>query len=135
MQFAGTFTVWIVAEHIGLSGILTIVVYAITLARTTPARTPARLRVPTYAVWDTVVFVLNVLAFMLIGLQLRPIWERLDDPRAVGILHGRRRRARRRHPDPHRLGDVVRHGVAIPDRARLSPGPADGRADRARAAS
>ena len=71
VQFAGTFTVWIVAEHIGLSGILTIVAYAITLARTAPAETPARLRVPTYAVWETVVFVLNVLAFVLIGLQLR----------------------------------------------------------------
>jgi CPA1 family monovalent cation:H+ antiporter len=80
VQFAGTFTVWIVAEHIGLSGILTIVAYAITIARTAPARTPARLRVPAYAVWDTVVFVLNVLAFMLIGMQLRPIWTRLDDP-------------------------------------------------------
>ena len=80
VQFAGTFTVWIVAEHIGLSGILTIVAYALTIARTAPARTPARLRVPSYAVWDTVIFVLNVLAFMLIGLQLRPIWSRLDDP-------------------------------------------------------
>jgi monovalent cation/hydrogen antiporter len=80
VQFAGTFTVWIVAEHIGLSGILTIVAYAIIIARTAPARTPARLRVPSYAVWETVVFVLNVLAFMVIGLQLRPIWERLDDP-------------------------------------------------------
>jgi monovalent cation/hydrogen antiporter len=80
VQFAGTFTVWIVAEHIGLSGILTIVAYAITIARTAPARTPARLRVPSYAVWETAVFILNVLAFMLIGLQLRPIWERLDDP-------------------------------------------------------
>jgi NhaP-type Na+/H+ or K+/H+ antiporter len=80
VQFAGTFTVWIVAEHIGLSGILTIVAYAITMARTVPTRTPARLRVPSYAVWETAVFVLNVLAFMLIGLQLRPIWERLDDP-------------------------------------------------------
>jgi Na+/H+ antiporter len=80
VQFAGTFTVWIVAEHIGLSGILTIVAYALTIARTAPARTPARLRVPSYAVWDTVIFVLNVLAFMLIGLQLRPIWTRLDDP-------------------------------------------------------
>jgi Na+/H+ antiporter len=78
-QFAGTFTVWIIAERIGLSGILTIVVYAITLARTAPAQTPARLRVPTYAVWETVVFVLNVLAFMLIGMQLRPIWSRLDE--------------------------------------------------------
>src|SRR5438445_1356894 len=80
VQFAGTFTVWIVAEHIGLSGILTIVAYAITMARTAPARTPARLRVPSYAVWETAVFVLNVLAFMLIGMQLRPIWTRLDDP-------------------------------------------------------
>jgi monovalent cation/hydrogen antiporter len=80
VQFAGTFTVWIVAERVGLSGILTIVAYAITIARTTPARMPARLRVPSYAVWDTAVFVLNVLAFMLIGLQLRPIWQRLDDP-------------------------------------------------------
>ena len=79
MQFAGTFTVWIVAEHIGLSGILTIVAYAITIARIAPARTPARLRVPSYAVWETTVFVLNVLAFMLIGMQLRPIWTQLDE--------------------------------------------------------
>ncbi len=78
-QFAGTFMVWIVAEHVGLSGILTIVAYAITIARTAPERTPARLRVASYAVWETVVFVLNVLAFMLIGMQLRPIWSGLDD--------------------------------------------------------
>ncbi|WP_213772372.1 sodium:proton antiporter [Bradyrhizobium sp. dw_78] len=78
LQFAGTFTVWIAAEHLGLSGILTIVAYAITIARTAPARTPARLRVPAYAVWDTAVFILNVMAFMLIGMQLRPIWTRLD---------------------------------------------------------
>ncbi len=48
------FMVWIVAEHIGLSGILTIVAYAITIARTAPERTPARLRVASYAVWETV---------------------------------------------------------------------------------
>jgi len=79
LQFAGTFTIWIVAERLGFSGILTTVVYAVTIARTAPARTPARLRVPSYAVWETAVFMLNVLAFMLIGMQLRPIWTRLDD--------------------------------------------------------
>lgn len=79
LQFAGTFMVWIAAERLGLSGILTMVIYAVTIARTAPARTPARLRVPAYAVWDTAVFLLNVLAFMLIGMQLRPIWVRLDD--------------------------------------------------------
>jgi CPA1 family monovalent cation:H+ antiporter len=80
VQFVSTFTVWIVAEHLGLSGILTIVAYAIIVARTAPARIPARQRVPSYAVWDTMVFVLNVLAFVLIGLQLGPIWARLDAP-------------------------------------------------------
>ncbi|CCE08634.1 Na+/H+ antiporter [Bradyrhizobium sp. STM 3843] len=79
LQFAGTFTIWIAAERLGLSAILTTVVYAVTLARTAPARTPARLRVPSYAVWETAVFMLNVLAFMLIGMQLRPIWIQLDD--------------------------------------------------------
>ncbi|MGC4031890.1 MAG: cation:proton antiporter [Tepidisphaeraceae bacterium] len=39
---------------------------------------PARLRVPSFAVWETIVFVLNVLAFMLVGLQLGPILERLS---------------------------------------------------------
>jgi monovalent cation/hydrogen antiporter len=77
-QFAGTFMVWIMAERVGLSGILTIVAYAITIARTAPARTSARLRVTSYAVWETVTFVLNVLAFMVIGMQLRPIWSGLD---------------------------------------------------------
>lgn len=79
MQFAGTFTVWILAEKLGLSGILTIVVYAVTLARSVPGRTPARMRVPSYAVWETMVFLLNVLAFVLIGMQLRPIWANLSE--------------------------------------------------------
>ena len=79
LQFVGTFTVWIVAERLELSGILTMVVYAVALSRWAPARTSARLRVPSYAVWETAVFILNVLAFIMIGLQLRPIWSRLDD--------------------------------------------------------
>src|SRR5580765_982593 len=82
-QFVSTFGVWILADRIGLSGVLTMVCYAITVARTAPARTPARMRIPSYAVWDTVVFLLNVLAFILIGLQLRPILESLD-PAARG---------------------------------------------------
>jgi monovalent cation/hydrogen antiporter len=79
LQFSGTFLVWIAAERLGLSSILAVVAYAVTIARTAPARTPARLRIPSYAVWETVVFILNVLAFVLIGMQLGPIWDRLDD--------------------------------------------------------
>jgi Na+/H+ antiporter len=78
LQFAGAFGVWIIADRIGLSGVLTVVCFAVTAARTAPERTPARIRVPAYAVWDTVVFMLNVLAFIFIGLQIRPILESLE---------------------------------------------------------
>lgn len=78
LQFVSTFGVWMLAEHIGLSGVLTMVCYAIALARTAPARTPARMRIPSYAVWDTVIFALNILAFIFIGLQVRPILESLE---------------------------------------------------------
>lgn len=78
MQFVSTFGVWILAERLGLSAIVTVVVYAVSVARDAPRLTPAHLRLPSYAVWDTAVFVLNVLAFVLIGLQLRPILIALD---------------------------------------------------------
>lgn len=77
LQFASTFGVWILAERLGLSGILTMVAFAMTMARGGGPPMPARMRVPIFAVWEAVVFVLNSLAFVLIGLQLRPIWERL----------------------------------------------------------
>ena len=78
LQFTTTFGVWILADRIGLSGVLTMVCYAITVARTAPEQTPARIRIPSYAVWETAVFVLNILAFIFIGLQIRPILEGLD---------------------------------------------------------
>src|SRR3954470_11433854 len=78
VQFVTTFAVWILAERLRLSGIITIVAFAMLTARSAPARMPARLRIPSYAVWEVVVFVLNVLAFILVGLQLGPILQRLD---------------------------------------------------------
>ena len=83
LQFVSTFGVWILADRIGLSGVLTMVCFAITVARTAPQRIPARIRIPSYAVWATVVFLVNVLAFIFIGLQLRPIVESLE-PTARG---------------------------------------------------
>lgn len=77
VQFAGTFGVWILADRLGLSAIITIVVYAMTIARTAPRLMSARRRVSTYSVWESAVFVLNVLAFVLMGLQARSIVGRL----------------------------------------------------------
>jgi CPA1 family monovalent cation:H+ antiporter len=77
MQFVLTFSLWLAAERLGLSGVVTIVVFGLTTARRESVRTPARLRVPSFAIWETVTVVLNVLAFTLIGLQIRPILESL----------------------------------------------------------
>jgi NhaP-type Na+/H+ or K+/H+ antiporter len=49
-----------------------------TLAQLVPGRSGARLRISSYSVWETAVFVVNVLAFVLMGLQARPIKERLS---------------------------------------------------------
>jgi monovalent cation/hydrogen antiporter len=78
LQFINTFGVWLVAEQIGLSGVLTMVCFALAVARPASEMTPARMRIPSYAVWETAVFVLNVLAFVFIGLQIRPILTGLD---------------------------------------------------------
>ena len=86
LQFVGTFGVWILADRIGLSAIITLVVYAMTIARTAPRETPARNRVSSYSVWETAVFVLNVLAFVMMGLQARPIIERLSGGDMAGAL-------------------------------------------------
>ena len=77
VQFITVFGVWIVAEETGLSAVLTMVCFAVSVARPASEITPARMRIPSYAVWETAVFVLNVLAFVFIGLQIRPILSNL----------------------------------------------------------
>jgi CPA1 family monovalent cation:H+ antiporter len=78
VQFCGVFGVWTLAERLHLSGIITMVVFAMAASRLSPAVTPARIRIPSYAVWEVAVFVLNVLAFILVGFQLRSIAERVN---------------------------------------------------------
>ena len=78
VQFCSTFLVWILAEHLRLSGIITMVVFAMAASRRAPEIMPARIRIPAWAVWEVAVFVLNVLAFILVGFQLKSIAARVD---------------------------------------------------------
>ena len=77
MQFIGAFGAWILADRLALSGVIVLLTFAVILSRRSMAM-PAAVRVPSYAVWTMAVFVLNALAFILIGLQLGPIMDRLD---------------------------------------------------------
>jgi CPA1 family monovalent cation:H+ antiporter len=78
VQFLITYGTWILAERLQLSPIVAVVALAAVIARYMPSRTSARDRVNSYAVWATVVFVLNVLAFLLMGLQARDILNQLQ---------------------------------------------------------
>jgi len=76
-EFVSTFGVWIIAERLGLSPILAVVAYGMMIARGAPERHSPRDRVRSYSVWEAVVFLLNVLAFLLMGIQGREIVNRL----------------------------------------------------------
>ena len=78
MQFIGAFGAWILADRLSLSGVLVVVTFAVILSRRSSMGLPAAVRVPSYAVWNLAVFVLNALAFILAGLQLGPIMDRLN---------------------------------------------------------
>ena len=80
IQFALTFAIWMAAEALQLSAVLTIIAYAVAISRRQTRRFAARQRVPAFAVWETATFFLNVLAFVLIGLQLRPILDAMQHP-------------------------------------------------------
>jgi CPA1 family monovalent cation:H+ antiporter len=72
LQFVQTYLVWIIAEHLGFSPVLAIVSCAMAIAAR-GGMTSARMRVQSYAVWTAVVFVLNVVAFLMMGMQAREI--------------------------------------------------------------
>ncbi|MET4727990.1 Na+/H+ antiporter [Lysobacter enzymogenes] len=78
LEFATTFAVWLLAERLHLSAVLAVVTYAMWVARGALRQQSARDRVHSFSVWDSAVFILNVLAFLLMGLQAREIVQRLE---------------------------------------------------------
>jgi len=84
-QFCNTFAIWLIAERLHLSGILTMVIFAMWVSRRAALTIGARVRVSSYAVWEVAVFVLNVLAFILVGFQLRHIVERTAWSNYLGV--------------------------------------------------
>ncbi len=73
LQFVQTFAIWIIAARLHLSAVLAVVSMGMTLAAAPGIRSSARMRVQSYAVWSVAVFVLNVMAFLLMGMQARAI--------------------------------------------------------------
>ncbi|MET0547049.1 MAG: cation:proton antiporter [Caulobacterales bacterium] len=81
MEFITSFGVWIIAERLGISPVLCLVAFAMTIARSASLRTRPRARIHSFAVWETIVFLLNVLAFLLMGFQARTIVSAMEPER------------------------------------------------------
>ncbi|MET0279319.1 MAG: cation:proton antiporter [Pseudorhodoplanes sp.] len=86
LEFVGAFSVWIIAERLGLSAVLCIVTFAMTIARSADVVQTPRVRVHSYAIWETVVFLLNVIAFLLMGMQARSIIAEMPPDRLSAAL-------------------------------------------------
>ncbi|MDO6414983.1 cation:proton antiporter [Sphingomonas sp. BIUV-7] len=87
-QFVYAFATWLIAERLHLSAVLATVASAMTIAASIDERDSPRMRVHSFAVWTTVVFLLNVLAFLLMGMQARTIFSAMNSAqlhRAAGF--------------------------------------------------
>ena len=82
------FAAYFAAEAVHVSGVLGVVVCGLVLGRHQHREFTAQTRLASAAVWDFIEFALTSLVFMLIGMQLRGIVERLSDynPWQLGTL-------------------------------------------------
>jgi len=72
------YAAYLPADQLGASGILAVVIAGLYVGRRESRIEDATTRLQARAVWDVVVFGLNGLLFILVGVQLRPIWDALQ---------------------------------------------------------
>ena len=73
------FIAYILAERLGVSGVLAVVALGLYHRRKSPEVLSPTTRIQTIAVWDVIVFLLNGLIFILIGLQLPSILKEISE--------------------------------------------------------
>jgi monovalent cation/hydrogen antiporter len=90
LTFITPYIIYLFAESVHLSGVLALVTCGLYVSRNSSEIFTQQTRLQSYATWDTVIFILNGIIFILIGLQLPVIWEHInnDIPPATLILYG-----------------------------------------------
>jgi len=80
------YVAYILAESVHMSGVLAVVASGLVRARYSPEIVSAETRIIARSVWNLLVFLLNSLVFMLIGLQLSEVTGRLASEPAVELI-------------------------------------------------
>lgn len=86
LSLLAPFGAWLPAEALGVSGVLAVVTAGILVGRRAPRIFGSDARVLASGVWQMVIFTLNGLVFILIGLQLPNILDTLSASRTFGEL-------------------------------------------------
>ncbi|MBN8542973.1 MAG: Na+/H+ antiporter [Alphaproteobacteria bacterium] len=77
--FVPPYGAYLIAESLHLSGVLAVVVAGLVVGWHAPSIFHSKFRIPAEAVWKMVVFFMNALVFLLIGIQLPDLMTRLDE--------------------------------------------------------
>jgi monovalent cation/hydrogen antiporter len=83
--FSG-FAAYLPAEELGVSGVLAAVTAGIYLGWLAPRISTAQMRIQGFAVWELIVFLLNAVLFVLIGLQLPSILDAVSGIDATTLV-------------------------------------------------
>jgi monovalent cation/hydrogen antiporter len=79
LTFLTPFAAYLIAEHFHFSGVLAVVTAGLYLSFRSAEILTHQSRIMAYSVWDVVVFILNGLIFVLIGLQLRSVMDGISN--------------------------------------------------------
>jgi Na+/H+ antiporter len=86
LSFLTPFASYLLAERFHFSGVLAVVTTGLYLSYRSGEIFSHQSRIMVYAVWDVVMFILNGLIFILIGLQLREVIRGISDYPASSLL-------------------------------------------------
>ncbi|MBS1680442.1 MAG: Na+/H+ antiporter [Bacteroidetes bacterium] len=87
LTFIAPYTAYLLAEQIHVSGVLSVVSCGLFLSWNSSKIFKHQSRLTAYSVWETVVFILNGLIFILIGLQLTGILAQIKDHSFTTLLY------------------------------------------------
>ncbi|HKO80463.1 MAG TPA: cation:proton antiporter, partial [Chitinophagaceae bacterium] len=89
LTFLTPFASYLLAEHFHFSGVIAVVTTGLYLSFRSGQIFSHESRIMAYAVWEVVIFILNSLIFILLGLQLRSVIQGIGEyPASVLALYG-----------------------------------------------
>ncbi|MBT1695570.1 Na+/H+ antiporter [Fulvivirgaceae bacterium PWU4] len=86
LTFITPYIIYLFAENIHISGVLALVSCGLFLSWNSSEIFSQQTRLQAYNTWDTVIFMLNGIIFILIGLQLPEIWGQINNEIAPATL-------------------------------------------------